>query len=500
MRKTLFLFLALTLSAGLWAQSAGDQFVDKTSGLRFEITAVGETNTVKVIRNDYAGTSYTVPATVTYQSKTFTVTTIGDGAFFNCNALQSITLSASVTTIKYNAFKTCKALQSIDLSHVTTIEYAAFDQCKALQSIDLSHVTTIESSVFNGCTALQFVTLSENLTTIETSAFSNCILQSITLPASVTTIGEKAFFNCLHLTDVTVAWTEAAKIPTIDENVFRNIANSQGPSGATLHVPDGTKMLYQAAAVWNTFDTIIELAEYKAAAIAEIKQLATDAKTAIDAASPYKAADAIKLDYKAKIDLIVEAAIEAINSDEATTVARVDELRSLAVLRINGRKEEALTAIAKINEFEDAKVQAIADITNARQGIQNENLNNWIEAAISDIQHGAPDATPGIDEIKEEILNLINFFKEGKAEGETTGDAAGYQRGLAEGDSIGYARGKAEGIEEGKAAGKAEGLAEAKAALPTDPEGTAGHTVTITKGEKTLILVNPDKVTYGKQE
>ncbi|MCQ2068047.1 MAG: hypothetical protein MJY68_02945 [Bacteroidaceae bacterium] len=39
-----------------------------------------------------------------------------------------------------------------------------------------------------------------------------------------------------------------------------------------------------------------------------------------------------------------------------------------------------------------------------------------------------------------------------------------------------------------------------KATLPTDPEGTTGHTVTITKDDKTLILINPDKVTYGKQE
>ena len=431
MKRLFSLFFALlTLSAGLWAQSVGDQFVDETSGLMFKITAVGETNTVKVIGNDYAGTSYTVPATVTYQSKTFAVTEIGDGAFFSCNALQSITLSASVTTIGQNAFINCKALQSIDLSHVTRIEYAAFNECYALQSIDLSHVTTIKSSAFNGCAALQFVTLSENLTTIETGAFSYCkALQSITLPASVTTIGEKAFYYCAHLTDVTVAWTEAAKIPAINANVLGMIANSQGPSGATLHVPDGTKMLYQAAAVWNTFGTFIELAEYKAAAIAEIEQLATDAKTAIDAASAYPSADAIKLDYKAKIDLVIAAATEAINN-EASTEAMVDELRDKAMLQINGRKAEALTAIAEINEFEDAKVQAIADITNARQGIQNENLNKWIDGAIKDIQNGGPDATPGIDDIRDEVLNLINFFKDGKAEGKAEGKEEGRrQRG-----------------------------------------------------------------------
>ena len=197
----------------------------------------------------------------------------------------------------------------------------------------------------------------------------------------------------------------------------------------------------------------LTLAIARADAISAVQAAATDAKTTIDAASSYKAADAIKLDYKAKIDLIVEAAIEAINSDEATTVAGVDELRSLAVLKIDGRQEEALTAIAKINEFEDAKVQAIADITNARQGIQNEKLNNWIDGAINDIKNGGPDATPGIGEIKEEVLNLISFFKEGKAEGK----------------------------------------AEALGPLGTEKPGTA---VKVTKGDTEVMLYAPEKVEY----
>ena len=65
------------------------------------------------------------------------------------------------------------------------------------------------------------------------------------------------------------------------------------------------------------------------------------------------------------------------------------------------------------------KAAAIAEITTAREGIQNENLNNWIDGAINDIKNGGPDATPGIDEIKNQILTVINFFKDGKAEGKT---------------------------------------------------------------------------------
>lgn len=36
--------------------------------------------------------------------------------------------------------------------------------------------------------------------------------------------------------------------------------------------------------------------------------------------------------------------------------------------------------------------------------------------------------------------------------------------------------------------------------LPTDAQNASGHTVTITKGEKKLKLVNPEKVIFGKQE
>lgn len=79
----------------------------------------------------------------------------------------------------------------------------------------------------------------------------------------------------------------------------------------------------------------------------------------------------------------------------------------------------ALTLSAGLwaDELDDAKTAAIAEIETARKGIQNENLNNWIDGAINDIQNGGPDATLGIDEIKNQILTIINLFKDGKAEG-----------------------------------------------------------------------------------
>lgn len=160
----------------------------------------------------------------------------------------------------------------------------------------------------------------------------------------------------------------------------------------------------------------------------------------------------------AKADAIAEIEFAIVGVTDTDILAIAEKVKQ----DINAATTEE--AVISIKTFALTKINALVLIQTARQGIQNTEINKMIDGAVNDIEKGGPDATPGIDEIKDQILTIINFFQDGKAEG----DAAGYQR--------------------------------AQDALPTDPEGTTGHTVTITKGDKTLILVNPDKVTYGKQE
>ena len=118
------------------APKVGDQFVDATSGLKFYVSAVGEANTVKVIKNNYTGTSYTVPATVSYNDVTFAVTEIYMGAFEKCSSLESITIPAGVTTIGKTAFSGCSSLQSVTLPEgLQKIEGGAFYKCVAVQSV-----------------------------------------------------------------------------------------------------------------------------------------------------------------------------------------------------------------------------------------------------------------------------------------------------------------------------------------------------------------------------
>ena len=130
------------------------------------------------------------------------VTSIGDHAFENCDALTSITIPASVTSIGEYAFSGCDNLESVTFaegSHLTSIGEDAFSDT-GLTSITIpASVTSIGVDAFSGCDNLESVTFAEgsHLESIGESAFSDCTgLGSITIPASVTSIGEDVFLNC----------------------------------------------------------------------------------------------------------------------------------------------------------------------------------------------------------------------------------------------------------------------------------------------------------------
>ena len=84
------------------------------------------------------------------------VESIGDGAFYICGTLTSITLPQGVKSIGDGAFHGCYALTSITLPQgVKNIGDDAFSSCEALTSITLPQgVESIENSAFYYCYAL----------------------------------------------------------------------------------------------------------------------------------------------------------------------------------------------------------------------------------------------------------------------------------------------------------------------------------------------------------
>ena len=117
-----------------------------------------------------------------------TIRKIGVGVFKNNQRITSVTIGAQVTEIGEGAFYGCTAL--------TSVSYAAGNQ----------NPLTVGAQAFYGCTKLSSVTLPASTTAIGAEVFYNTAITSFELPAALTTIGAKTFANS-SLTSVTIPST-----------------------------------------------------------------------------------------------------------------------------------------------------------------------------------------------------------------------------------------------------------------------------------------------------
>ncbi len=76
-----------------------------------EENLIVEVTRPSAIETKYSGT-VTIPESVTYNEKVYSVTTIGKQAFFFCSGLTSVSIPNSVTAIGENAFWVAPALQA----------------------------------------------------------------------------------------------------------------------------------------------------------------------------------------------------------------------------------------------------------------------------------------------------------------------------------------------------------------------------------------------------
>ena len=217
MKQKLLSFILL-LSVGISAAHAYDFSAVAPTGqtLYYNITSSGSSPKVSVTCPDsyYFWSGYseptgnlTIPSTVTYGGTTYSVTSIGDFAFYGCSGLTSVTIPNSVTSIGEQAFSACSGLTSVSIPNsVTSLGESAFSGCSGLTSVSIPNsVTSIGEGAFWGCSGLTSVSIPNSVTSIGNSAFYICHgLTSVTIPNSVTSIGTHAFAYCSGLTSVTI--------------------------------------------------------------------------------------------------------------------------------------------------------------------------------------------------------------------------------------------------------------------------------------------------------
>ena len=131
------------------------------------------------------------------------VTRIGDRAFYNCGALESVVVTGKVKVIGENAFYNCAELKSVELPEsIIRIGMSAFENCKSLETINIpDSVTEIGDWAFRGCEALKSIFIPDSAKRIGEKAFAGCkSLKSASVSAGAAKIGEGAFDGSVQVT------------------------------------------------------------------------------------------------------------------------------------------------------------------------------------------------------------------------------------------------------------------------------------------------------------
>lgn len=200
-----------------------------------------------------------------------TLTSLGSAAFDD-NNFTSVYIPATLTWISSSPFEHNSNLTEI-IVDAANPNYDSRDNCNAIirgttllqgcnTTIIPNGITRLGWSAFQGMKhGLKTLVIPEGVTDLGDYTFYSCeAMEEVTIPSTVVTIGAVTFEDCISLRDIycyiqnpfdlDMTWSGPFGTNEYGDRIYEN---------ANLHVPYGTKALYEAREGWKKFQHIVEM-------------------------------------------------------------------------------------------------------------------------------------------------------------------------------------------------------------------------------------------------
>lgn len=163
---------------------------------------------------DPSTTAYTIPETVDHDGVTYTVTAIGDKAFYECSSLKGdIDIPSTVTSLGRGAFYNCTSITRVTIPQ---------------------GITVLPPNAFYGCSNMSSISLPEGLLGIMDHALYDLKnLSTLTLPSTIEFIGELAITG-----NISMVVAKMMNPCSLTSRLFKSSTNCQ------LYVPYGMRDAY----------------------------------------------------------------------------------------------------------------------------------------------------------------------------------------------------------------------------------------------------------------
>lgn len=184
-----------------------------------------------VVRGECSGT-VAIPCNVEYKGMEYAVVSVGEKAFYGCDAITKIVLPDTVIDIKSGAFWGCSSLNSVVLpATIDVLPQGLFAKCHSLKEFTVpAGVVSLGYGLFYDCTSLE----------------------KVSFPASVAKLENEIFRNCTSLKTLCLN----GSTPPV---CLADIASPDVYAAVTLYVPAGCVAAYGFAPTWEKFSNVEEM-------------------------------------------------------------------------------------------------------------------------------------------------------------------------------------------------------------------------------------------------